>query len=220
MHKRIKFMIDGIGPQILGPKKYKNADALRHHGYLIFISLCKCWQRTMPRTGPFPPGELARYTTRYKLMNFISTKKVRIQTPDNVPNIHNILGVVLTTTEPIATILRNAFTEVCINNTHSLQLFGTHNNFTIDLLAFPITPQDHITNGCTINQHNHQYHRSQFKLMPTSASIPTSSNNTNFSPLPSSVSKTVLPSFCAFSHGHGDLHLTGIFSANCLTNFS
>jgi hypothetical protein len=95
-------------------------------------------------------------------MIFISTKKVRIQTPDNIPNIHNILGMVPSAFGPTATILRDSFTKICITNTHSLQLFGAYNNFTIDLLAFPTKPQERITIGRTINQYNHQYHRIQF----------------------------------------------------------
>jgi hypothetical protein len=153
-------------------------------------------------------------------MNFISTKKVRIQTPDNVPNIYNILGVVITTTKPIATILHDAFTKICITNKHSLQLFGTHNNFTIDLLAFPTTPQDRITTGRTINQHNHQYRRSQFKLMPNIRIHP------HFLKQHKQLTTAILglddclALFSDFSHGHGNLHLTGLFTANCLTNFS
>jgi hypothetical protein len=220
MHEQIEFMIDGIGPRtILSPKEYNNADSLQHLGYLIFISLRECWRCTMPKTRPFPP-QLACYTTRYEIMNFISTKKVRIQTPDNIPNIHNILGVVLSTFGPTATILRDAFTEICITNTHSLQLFGAYNNFTIDLLAFPTNPQERITIGRTINQHNHQYHRSQFKLMPNIRIHPHFLKQHNFLTTAILNLDNCLALFCGFSHGHGDLHLTGIFTASHLTNFS
>jgi len=67
----------------------------------------------MPPTRPFLP-DLANIMTRYDIMHIISTKKVRIRTPENTPKIHNMLGVILTTTEPHATTLRKALHELCI----------------------------------------------------------------------------------------------------------
>ncbi len=70
-------------------------------------------------------------------MHIISTKKVCLRTPDNTPNIHNILGIILTTNDPHAMIIRKALHELCITKEHPLLLFGLHNTFAIHLHTFP-----------------------------------------------------------------------------------
>jgi hypothetical protein len=88
-------------------------------------------------------------------MQVISTKKVRIRTPENTPKIHNMLGIILTTTKPHATTLRNALHELCITQQHPLLIFGLHNTFAIHLHTFPNNDTTHFTLGKTINTTNH-----------------------------------------------------------------
>ena len=221
MNERLEFLIEGIGPRsLLGQEEYENSDTFRHLGFLIFFALRACWKQNMPITHPFPP-ELAKYMTRNEIMHIISTKKVRMRTPENTPKIHNILGIIITTTDPQATALRDAIHELCINKQNQLFLFGPHNNFTINLHTFP--PNNDPTRfalGKKINSSNHQLHiPSQFKIFRNVRIHP------NFLRQHKNITQATLSLdnciaiFCDFSHGHGDLQLTTIFNADRTTNY-
>jgi hypothetical protein len=221
MNERLEFLIEGIGPRsLLGQEEYENSDTFRHLGFLIFFALRACWKQNMPITHPFPP-DLAKYMTRYEIMHIISTKKVRIRTPENTPKIHNILGIIITTTEPQATTLRDALHELCINKQNPLFLFGPHNNFSINLHTFPPNNDPtRFTLGKRINSSNHQLHiPSQFKIFRNVRIHP------NFLRQQKNITQATLSLdnciaiFCDFSHGHGDLQLTTIFNADRTTNY-
>ena len=220
MNERLEFLIDGVGPRtILGPNEWDNTDTYRHLGYLILIALKDCWKRNMP-TRPLP-DELYRLQTRNQILHVISTKKVRMTTPENTPKVHNMLGVVLTTTEPYTSILRNAFTELCITNKHPLQLFGILNSFEIHLHTFPDTnDQTRFTLGRTINTHNHQLHQEhQFKQVRNVRIHP------KFLQYHRHITQSVLclddciAIFCDFSAGHSNLLLTTIFTTGRTTSY-
>ena len=137
INERLEFLIQGVGPRtLLGQKKYENTDTFRHLGFLIFFALRTCWKQNMPKTRPFPPN-LACLMTRNDIMHIISTKKVCLRTPDNTPNIHNMLGIILTTNNPHATIIREALHKLCITKEHPLLLFSLYNTFAIHLHTFP-----------------------------------------------------------------------------------
>jgi hypothetical protein len=137
INERLEFLIKGVDPHtLLGQEEYENTDTLCHLGYLIFFALCTCWKQNMPKTRPFPPN-LASRMTRNNIMHIISTKKVCLCTPDNTPNIHNMLGIILTTNDPHATIIRKVLHELCVTKEHPLFLFGLHNTFAIHLHTFP-----------------------------------------------------------------------------------
>jgi hypothetical protein len=137
MNERLKFPFKGVGPHtLLGQEEYKNSDTFRHLGFLIITALRTCWKLNMHPTHPFPPN-LARLITRYDIMHIISTKKVRVRTPQNTPKIHNMLGIILTTNEPHATTIRETLHELCIVKQHPLLIFGMHNTFAIHLHVFP-----------------------------------------------------------------------------------
>jgi hypothetical protein len=169
MNERLAFLIDGVGPRtLLGPEEWDNTDSYRHLGYLIFIALRECWKRSLPSSRPVP-AELSRPQTRYSIMHLISTKKVRMKTPDGTPTIHNMLGVVITQEEPHATVLRNAFTELCIENKHPLRIFGILNTFELYLNVFPDNipwahnqlPQPPTTPGITLQDGTQRPHPPQ-----------------------------------------------------------
>ena len=220
MNERLEFLIEGIGPRsLLGQEEHENSDTFRHLGFLIFFALRACWKQNMPTTHPFPP-DLTKYMTRNEIMHIISTKKVRMRTPENTPKIHNILGIIITTTDPQATALRDAIHELCINKQNQLFLFGPHNNFTINLHTFP--PNNDPTRfalGKKINSSNHQLHiPSQFKIFRNVRIHP------NFLRQHKNITQATLSLdnciaiFCDFSHDHGDLQLTTIFNADRNTN--
>jgi len=216
----LKFLIEGVGPRtLLGPEEYENSDTFCHLGFLIFFALRTCWKQNMPPTRPFPPN-LANIMTQNDIMHVISTKKVCIRMPENTPKIHNMLGVILTTTEPHATTLCNALHELCITQQHPLLIFGLHNTFAIHLHTFPSNNTTCFTLGKTINTTNHQLHlASQFKIIRNVRIHP------KFLRQHKNITQTTLSLnhcialFCDFSHGHGDLHLTTIFTADRTTSF-
>ena len=220
INERLEFLIEGVGPRtLLGPEEYENSDTFRHLGFLIFFALRTCWKQNMPHTRPFPP-DLANIMTRYDIMHVISTKKVRIRTPENTPKIHNMLGVILTTTEPHATTLRNALHELCITQQHPLLIFGLHNTFAIHLHTFPNNDTTRFTLGKTINTTNHQLHLpSQFKIIRNIRIHPKFlRQHKNITQATLSLQHCIAL-FCDFSCGHGDLHLTAIFTADRTTSF-
>ena len=221
MNERLEFLIDGVGPRtLLGPEEYDNTDSYRHLGYLLFIALRDCWKRSLPSSRPVP-AELSRPQTRYSIMHLISTKKVRMKPPDGTPTIHNMLGVVITQEEPHATVLRNAFNELCIENRHPLRIFGLLNTFELHLHTFPDNNDPaRFSLGRTINSHNHQLHlESQFKMVRNVRIHP------KFLQKHQLITQAVLgldkciAIFCDFSSGHGDLLLTAIFISHRTTSF-
>jgi hypothetical protein len=219
MNERLEFLIEGVGLRtLLGQEEHENSDTFRHLGFLIFTALCTCWKLNMHPSHPFPP-DLARLLTRYDITHIISTKKVRVRTPENTPKIHNMLGIILTTNEPHATTIRDTLHELCINKQHPLLIFGMHNTFAIHLHMFPTNNDpNRITLGRAINSSNHQLHlTSQFKII----------RNVQIHPKFLRQHKNIMQAtlglnncialFCNFSSGHGDLHLTAIFNAGCTT---
>jgi hypothetical protein len=137
INERLEFLIKGVGPRtLLGQEEYENTDTFRHLGFLIFFALRTCWKQNMPKTRPFSP-DLACLMTRNNIMHIISTKKVHLRTPDNTPNIHNMLGIILTTNDPHTMIIREALHKLCVTKEHPLLLFGFHNTFVIHLHTFP-----------------------------------------------------------------------------------
>jgi hypothetical protein len=220
INERLEFLIEGVGPRtLLGPEEYENSDTFRHLGFLIFFALRTCWKQNMPPTRPFPP-DLANIMTRYDIMHVISTKKVRIRTPENTPKIHNMLGVILTTTEPHATTIRDALHELCITQQHPLLIFGLHNTFSIHLHTFPNNDTTRFTLGKTINTTNHQLHLpSQFKIIRNIRIHPKFlRQHKNITQATLSLNHCIAL-FCDFSCGHGNLHLTAIFTADRTTSF-
>jgi hypothetical protein len=220
INERLEFLIEGVGPRtLLGPEEYENSDTFRHLGFLIFFALRTCWKQNMPPTRTFPPN-LANIMTRHDIMHIISTKKVRIRMPENTPKIHNMLGVILTTTEPHATTLRDALHELCITQQHPLLIFGLHNTFAIHLHTFPNNNTTRFTLGKTINNTNHQLHLpSQFKIIRNVRIHPKFlRQHKNITQATLSLNHCIAL-FCDFSHGHGDLHLTAVFDADRTTSF-
>jgi hypothetical protein len=163
----------------------------------------------MPPTRPFPP-DLTNIMTQYDIMHVISTKKVRI---------HNMLGVILTTTEPNATTLRDALHELCITQQHPLLISGLHNTFAIHLHMFPNNDTTRFTLDKTINTTNHQLHLpSQFKIIHNICIHPKFLwQHKNITQATISLYHCIAL-FYNFSHGHGDLHLTAIFTADRTTS--
>jgi hypothetical protein len=140
--------------------------------------------------------------------------------PENTPKIHNMMGVILAITEPHATTLRNALRELCITQQHSLLIFGLHNTFAIQLHTFPNNNTTCFTLGKTINTTNHQLHLpSQLKIIRNVCI------QTKFLRQHKNITQATLALnhcialFCNFSRGHGDLHLTTIFTADRTTSF-
>ena len=154
-------------------------------------------------------------------MHLISTKKVRMKTPEGMPTIHNMLGIVLTQEEPQATVLRNAFNELCIENKHPLRIFGILNAFELYLNTFPDSNDAaRFSLGRTINSHNHQLHQeTQFKMVPNVRIHP------KFLQKHKHITQAVLgldrciAIFCNFSSGHGNLLLTAIFTSHRTTSY-
>jgi hypothetical protein len=211
----------GIGPRtLLGQEEYENSDTFCHLGFLIFTALHTCWKLNMPPTRPSPP-DLACLLTRYNIMHIISTKKVRVRTPQNTPKIYNMLGIILTTNEPHATTIRDTLHKLCIVKQHLLLIFGMHNTFTIHLHVFPPNNDPNcITLGRTISSSNHQLHlTSQFKIIHDIQIHPKFlRQHRNMTQATLSLDECIAL-FCNFSSGHGDLHLTAIFNTGRTISF-
>ncbi len=92
-------------------------------------------------------------------------KKVQLRTRDSSQTIHYVLRFALTSNKPQATLLRDAFTNLCLANSHSLHIFGNLHKFTLNIHPFLQNNYGKYTLGQKINSSNHQYHLTQFKII-------------------------------------------------------
>ena len=238
MDETFQYLIEGISaPLLLGPHLMSNVLTQRYLGFLIFKAVRSIYP-TLPPHSPFPSA-LRKFATRQDIGKLISVKKIQFnkqqehnknpQSPvrplikQGKTNTHPypLLGVILTNTTPLSTLLHDAIFHVCVTHNRRLHICGPPSNgISITLHQKPTTQPDTLSLATEISiGHDPIHDPSQYKIVRNIRIHPNALLKPEYLLQAAGSLADCVGFLPDFSQGAGDLRLTALFTSSRNTSF-
>ena len=238
MDETFQYFIEGISaPLLLGPHIMSNVLTQRYLGFLIFKAVRSIYP-TLPPHSPFPSA-LRKFATRQDIGKLISVKKIQFnkqqehnknpQSPvrplikQGKTNTHPypLLGVILTNTTPLSTLLHDAIFHVCVTHNRRLHICGPPSNgISISLHQKPNTSPDTLSLATEISMgHDPIHDPSQYKIVRNIRIHPNALLKPEYLLQAAGSLADCVGFLPDFSQGAGDLRLTALFTSSRNTSF-